>query len=324
MIDKKIKEHFFRNPDVTSVGYGFKRTAGVRTNVRCIIVGVKRKKPRTAVHINRLIPVVYRGQMTDVQEKDVEAFSFIARLRPCPPGYSIGHTAITAGTLGAYVKKNGEGDDWWILSNNHVLAASNQGKINDTIIQPGKADGGFSGSDRFAWLREFVTIKWDGGNGGGGCNLFARAWMKLKRIRAIEQPYPNLVDAALAFPVMQTYVNRVYPTTKTIASGFTKFELGDTVIKMGRTTEFTEGTVDAVDVMVRVRYNGGTATFEDQIEIRAANGKEFSAGGDSGSAILDRGGTKIGGLLFAGSGGSDPVTIGNRIGNVVDLMGIRI
>lgn len=323
MIDKKIKERLFKNPDVVSVGYGFKYTGGVKTNARCIVVGVKEKKPKGLVVKARRVPSAVEGQITDVQEKDIKAFSLTAKMRPCPPGYSIGHTAITAGTLGTYVKTETTGDDWVILSNNHVLAASNAGKINDKVIQPGKADGGFSGSDHFAWLREFVTINWDNGN-GAGCNLFARAWMKLKGIKAIEQPKPNLVDAALALPVNQSYVNRVYPISKVMVGEFTNFELGDEVIKEGRTTEFTSGTVDAVDVMVRVDYGGPVATFDDQIEIRSPNGKEFSAGGDSGSAIRDKNGTKIGGLLFAGSGGSDPVTIANRIGNVIEYLKIRI
>lgn len=322
MIERRIKERLFENPDVTSVGYGFKYTAGVRTNVRCIIVGVKNKKPRTTVRPDRLIRPTYQSQLTDVQQKDVKALSFTGRMRTCPPGFSIGHTSITAGTLGAYVRR-GEEPEWWILSNNHVLAASNQGKMNDTIIQPGKADGGFSGSDRFAWLREFVKINWDAGD-GDGCNIFNRLMARFRRVRVIEQPSPNLVDAALALPVIQSYVNRVNPVTHAMATDFTRFELGDEVIKVGRTTEFTQGTVEGVDTMVRVRYDGGTATFDDQIEIRSPEQREFSAGGDSGSCILTTNGKKIGALLFAGAGPPDPVTIANRIGNVVNLMGITI
>lgn len=331
-VDRATKDYFFRNPDVTSVGYGYMYTRGVKTEARCVIVGVKKKKPAALVRAERLIPISYQGQITDVQEWDIRALpaerealgvhanSLVTKKRPCPPGYSIGHTAITAGTLGAYVRRVGDLDDWWILSNNHVLSASNQGKPNDKIIQPGKADGGFSGSDHFAWLREFVTINWDGSD-GGGCNVFARIMAKLRRIRAIEQPTPNLVDAALALPVHQGYVNRTYPFIGTVLSGRVNLELGDDVLKVGRTTEFTRGIVEGVDVMTRVQYDGGTATFDDQIEIRSPDGK-FSAGGDSGSAILDGNGELIGGLLFAGSSGADPVTIANRISNVAALLNI--
>ncbi|MBI2072214.1 MAG: hypothetical protein HYT81_04100, partial [Gemmatimonadetes bacterium] len=42
------------------------------------------------------------------------------RQRPAPTGFSVGHPAITAGTIGARVK-NGSGSVF-VLSNNHVLA----------------------------------------------------------------------------------------------------------------------------------------------------------------------------------------------------------
>lgn len=320
MIDEATKRFLFKNPDVTSVSYGFKYTAGVKTSVRCIIVGVKAKKPRGAVLRGRMIPHAVGAMITDVQERDIEALSYTGRKRPCSPGFSIGHVAITAGTLGAYVK-HGTSDDWWILSNNHVLAASNQGKVNDKIIQPGKADGGFSDRDLFAWLRVFVTINWDNGNGGNGCNLLSRMWMKLRRIRAVRQPHPNLVDAAIAMPVNQGHVARPFPGLGTIAQGFERLILGENVCKVGRTTEVTHGAIEGVGAMIRVQYSNGTATYNDQLEIRTREGKEFSAGGDSGSVILTEDGRLIGGLLFAGGSG---VTIANPIGHVIDLLDISL
>jgi hypothetical protein len=64
-----------------------------------------------------------------------------AKYRPAPIGVSVGHPAITAGTLGARVT---DGTNVYILSNNHVLANINQATINDPIIQPGTYDGGES------------------------------------------------------------------------------------------------------------------------------------------------------------------------------------
>ena len=58
-----------------------------------------------------------------------------ARHRPAPLGVSIGHPDITAGTLGFKVK-DGAGNSY-ILSNNHVMANSNQASIGDNILQPG-------------------------------------------------------------------------------------------------------------------------------------------------------------------------------------------
>ena len=74
-----------------------------------------------------------------------------------------------------------------------------------------------------------------------------------------------------------------------------------TVTKTGPTTNTTVGTIESVNTTVLVNYGTscGIARFVSQIVITAPGG--FSAGGDSGSAILQQS-TKIPvGLLFAGS-----------------------
>ncbi|TVP59895.1 MAG: hypothetical protein EA351_01115 [Gemmatimonadales bacterium] len=58
-----------------------------------------------------------------------------ARVRPAPIGFSVGHPDITAGTLGARVVNGG--GQVFILSNNHILANSNNASIGDPILQPG-------------------------------------------------------------------------------------------------------------------------------------------------------------------------------------------
>src|SRR6266581_984976 len=62
------------------------------------------------------------------------------RQRPAPPGFSVGHPAITAGTIGARVRD--AVGRVYILSNNHVLANSNGATIGDPEYQPGPFDGG--------------------------------------------------------------------------------------------------------------------------------------------------------------------------------------
>jgi len=345
-MNKRLQEatkSLAENPDVTSVGLGYQYTNGENTGQVCVVVGVKKKVTEKSVRIERLIPAKAAGHMTDVQERDIKAPRDVTedltqRMRPCPPGFSIGHVKITAGTLGAYVKR-GQSDEYRILSNNHVLANSNDAQPNDMIIQPGKADGGFSGTDQFGWLEDFAVIKWDGDNGEKKkaakfmwnawrwpANMIAKAWgcpyrLQVQKPHAIDQPHPNLVDAAVARPVSQGHVRLDYLFNIGELKGIRDLELGDTVQKAGRTTEHTIGTVEGVDTMTKVQYGAGKiATFEDQLVIRGGNGSEFSAGGDSGSAILTMDGY-IGGLLFAGGSG---VTIANRISNVVALLGVRL
>src|SRR3989442_14775772 len=68
---------------------------------------------------------------------------------------TIGNVQITAGTLGVLARRNGRPV---ILSNNHVLANQNAGRVGDPILQPGPADGGRL-QDTIARLVDFVPIQ---------------------------------------------------------------------------------------------------------------------------------------------------------------------
>ena len=63
-------------------------------------------------------------------------------VRPLRPGLSVAHPSVTAGTLGGFVRTGG---GLAILSNNHVLAASDAAALGDAVLQPGPADGGAHG-----------------------------------------------------------------------------------------------------------------------------------------------------------------------------------
>jgi hypothetical protein len=332
----QAKQSLKGHPDVVSVGIGYKYRGGVRTDEVCLVVGVRRKLAAAEVPRERLIPARIAEQATDiVQYGEIKALELTQRRRPCPPGYSIGHALVTAGTLGAWVRR-GQGAERYILSNNHVLAASNEASLGDFVRQPGRADGGTE-DDRFARLTEFVQIRFDGGNGGGKKNAAALAWRGWKwpanqvarllgcpyrlevRPLAVEQPYPNLVDAAVARVNLEEWVDPEVPSIGEPA-GIRDFQLGDRVQKTGRTTEHTRGFVEVVGSQTQVDYGtSGTATFDDQLVIRADSG-EFSAPGDSGSAVLGED-AFLGGLLFAGGEG---ITIVNRISHVVSLLGVRL
>lgn len=331
------------NPDVTSIGKGYRYKNGKRTKEVVIVVGVAKKLPTAQVRRDRILPRAFLEVPIDVQDQPLEAQtqvqttpeSLVGKMRPCPPGYSIGHYLITAGTLGFWAKRNGS-DDWVLFSNNHVLANSNDARPNDEIRQPGKHDGGTS-SHRFALLTEFVKINFEGKNGKkkaakflwkmwkAPANALARVAgcpyrLEVTRPGAVEQPDPNLVDLAWAKPMLPSYVETTFPLGVGDLRGIRDLELGDRVQKVGRTTEHTLGMVVAVESFTRVNYgSAGIAAFDDQLQIRADEG-DFSAGGDSGSAILSMD-NYLGGLLFAGGGG---VTIANPIRHVVALGGVRL
>lgn len=337
-------KHWARShPTIIAVYEGFKYVKGQRTPERCIVFGVKAKQPRTELPYGEEIPARFGIVRTDVIETpEFKALALTQRLRPCPAGLSVGHVAITAGTFGAPVKR-GASDDWLILSNNHVLANSNTAAIGDEIVQPGKHDGGTAPADRLATLEDFVAINFDGAQLPGKKNTTAaRAWWSAVKAvgnfgarsvgcpyrvhvspHQITQPSPNLVDAAIARPLDQADLAPVVHQRGPIV-GIRDAELGMTVVKTGRTTGPTSGMVEGINGDVQVSYGAGQiARFTNQVFIRGEGGVEFSAGGDSGSAILapTEEGLFLCGLLFAGGSGQ---TIANRISDVVALLGIRV
>jgi len=353
-------------PNLQMVGWGYKYENGKRTEKIVPVVGVTEKLTAGQIQSRslRAIPSTIDGLPTDVktvgiftaprEPKEAVVQEFTQRRRPALGGDSCGHRDITAGTLGAWVRR-GQDDTHVILSNAHVLSNVNRASIGDYIYQPGPFDDGLELANRIAKLEEFVRIHFSdpgGGDGGGDKGPkkdgLARKWfgfwagianfparlnhcprrlvyepnvtVRRRTGQALEQPYPNLVDTAAARAISETDVSEEIRNLDE-PLGFRDLELGDLVRKSGRTTETTSGRVTVVEALVNVSYGSdGVAPFQDQFVIESENGGPFSKGGDSGSVIMTEDGF-IGGLLFAGSATD---TIANRISNVISLLGIRL
>ena len=100
--------------------------------------------------------------------------------------------------------------------------------------------------------------------------------------------------------------------------------LGIPVMKYGRTTSLTRGSITGINFTVSIDYRNGTARFVQQILINGRNGGVFSSGGDSGSLVVVETGTDARrpvGLIFAGAG---PVSVANPIGPIMNRFGIGI
>ncbi len=195
------------------------------------------------------------------------------------PGGSIGHYKITAGTLGGFVE---DADNYYMMSNNHVFANSNQCFHGDPIVAPGPSDAGSSAPDVVGTLDKYAPLS------------------KIKR---------DGVDAALAR--FTDAVDFFEPWDYAGIGTIKKTPVSDRfsvnrVIKKGRTTGVTRGVVTAFE-LDGIQINYGTPsdpaiiTFDDQIEIVGATStKAFSAGGDSGSFIIDRDTMQVYALLYGG------------------------
>ena len=320
---KRNRDQLLTRANVVATGVGYKITAGQKTSNLCIVCSVTQKVAELQITSQDMVPKTLEGTPTDVVQTGIirALQSPTDRIRPAPGGVSIGHKDITAGTLGCLVKKN---DQIFILSNNHVLANSNQAEIGDPILQPGPYDGGSYPDDHIANLEEFVPIEFIGLDSdcpfaiatAGFLNGIATLLGSHVRMKAIiQQAGDNLVDAAIARPLNPSDVSDEILEIGTI-QGSAEAELGMAIKKSGRTTGLTTGVVEQVDVSANVQYGEGKiALFTDQLMAGA-----MSQGGDSGSAVLDDT-NRLVGLLFAGS---DTTTVINRIENVFSLLGVSV
>jgi len=312
-------------PNVVGVGTGYKMKSGQQTSELSIVTLVKRKLPPTALKAEALIPAQVDGIPTDVLEVgEIHALAVPTdRWRPAPGGVSIGHYNITAGTLGVVVRDRATGTRL-ILSNNHVLANSNDASEGDPILQPGPADGGIIGRDTIANLLRFHPIRY--GSEPGTCglanfyaavgNFLAKLFGSSHRLETIREDSAavNYVDCALARPISDGDVLDEILVVGTV-TGTVEASLGMPLRKSGRTTGYTIGEVLVLDATVDVSYGTlQTARFEGQIIAGA-----MSAGGDSGSLVVSGDPPKAVGLLFAGS---EQSTILNPIQLVLETLGI--
>ena len=290
---------------VVGCALGEKIVDGRFTGQKAVLVFVTKKLADRHLPEGALVPhETPNGIPTDVIE--VGQFralaGFQSRERPARCGSSVG-TSELSGTIGALVQlDNGM---LAILSNNHVLAASNAAQIGATIIQPGAGggDGGLDPQDFIAKLTRFVTIAFPG---------------------------PNLVDCAAA----QTSFDNVSPefhTYPTIDPTPIEAENLMAVRKEGRTTGLTLGQVFATNFTVDVQYETADGTqsarFINQIAIRSSETNPFggrrlfSDEGDSGSLIVEASSFNPVGLLFAGDSSSG-ITSANPIAEVIKQLKI--
>ena len=315
-----------RKKNVVGVGMGKKIVRGKRTDQDCITVMVRQKVPTQALSKDDVIPREIEGVATDVvQVGTIRAFAERTdRWRPAPGGVSIGHYKISAGTLGAIVRDNQTGSRL-ILSNNHVLANSNDAAQGDEILQPGPFDGGDMGEDVIARLDRFVPIVFGTSPSDCGlansvaafCNALAGFFGSSYRFQAIKTlAETNRVDAAVALPLGDDLVSDEILDIENVMGWTEDVQIGTAVRKSGRTTELTEDEIQVLNATVNVDYGEGrTATFTNQMVAGP-----MSQPGDSGSLVLDSENRSVG-LLFAGS---DQTTVLNPIKDVISLLDIDI
>lgn len=285
--------------NVQGMAFGRRIAHGEITDEPALVIYVARKVAKEYLYPSSLLPrrMSVGGDSLEVDVLETGPFypqSFTARERPAPSGISIGHVAITAGTLGCLVTDQTDGS-LCILSNNHVLANENAAAVGDAIVQPGPADGGTAPADQVARLRRFITINASGNIvdcaiGAVDDQTFVVNQMKnnLMPVPGPDHPAVGLLFAGSCNSTIMNPIDAVLQQLNIQLLGgpgsTVAAEIGMNVEKVGRTTEYTTSTIREIDATVSIGYRFGTATFDHQIVTAW-----LSAGGDSGS-IVCRGG----------------------------------
>lgn len=297
---RKESANYLKNPNITSVGIGYKVQQGKTTGELSVQFTVGQKAAPEALEelgselIPKFVTVDGIDVPTDVIERSYGTeFRIISESEarrkksarkvvcdPIVPGVSIGHPSISAGTVGCVVYDANSGTPY-VLSNWHVLCGA-EGQIGDEVVQPGRYDDDRVENNVAGRLvRSHLGI-------AGDCAIAEIDNRRLEReIMGLGVAIERLGEAVL----------------------------GDHVVKSGRTTEITYGIVTRTNVVVKVHYAGPGIVQIGCIEIgpdpkRPAVEGEISMGGDSGGVWVAMEKNKPSkvmlGLHFAGEVGDAP------------------
>lgn len=216
------------------------------------------------------------------------------RVRPLSPGVQLQNWDADArwgrldrqrfvvGSLGMVIERDGER---LLISNNHVLADQNRGRIGDRIAQPGGAR--LAPDEVVARLERFVPLQTSppGAHPSRGTVRWNRVDAAFARVDAAVDCITHMGECAQP-------------------------RIGERVFKIGRTTGLRWGVITSIGERVGpVSYAIGNCWFSGSFVIEGEGGRPFSDGGDSGAVVMRVVASERGkprheavGLIYAGNG----------------------
>jgi hypothetical protein len=327
--DRLIKDHKVRR-----TGVGFKIKDGKVTDTIAIVAFVRYKPTIDILTKQNIAPIPPKIEdiPTDVIGIPTGFMPRINRLletavipddsrhRPFSGGVAtINARERATGTLGLLVQKlHDSSNKLYAITNNHVGANEDVDGLPSTAnkgdpwIQPGAHGHGTVPDDVIATLFEWNRIK---PAGSDQVNFYDFA---------LGQIMDSSMSDAKAYQVMD--IGDV--------KGIEDINLGDMVMKRGRTTLKTTGRVTAMSVSTTVDYQGIPCGYENQIVITGFPDPQtpFSLPGDSGSVIVSidknpqTNAYSVKALLFAGGQGDDGIdhTVASPIKRIAQDFNLNI
>jgi hypothetical protein len=292
-------------PGVVAVALGYKVRGGEMTDVPALRIYVEEKKPAADLAPEELVPPEFGGMPTDVLEppqvvEDVDA-------TPCAERAP--HSTLTGGITISTLKQGPDGKvelgtlgfmatipgatpphDIALVTNNHVIVGKAGGREGDTVYQPKWArrapDGSVGleklGADTVGTVLKLADKKDDLSGSyvdaaSVKLDICISSWCNSNCRLSFNKDIQGLAIGGR---------NDIHDVSNTVA-------MGEVVVKVGRTTGRTVGTVTGVHVATK---NPDGVLVHDNIEVTAVSMQDpgncggplrFSDSGDSGSALID-------------------------------------
>jgi hypothetical protein len=298
-VKNRALEGLLARAGVHAVGVGAKIANGERTQEPAVIVYVEQKKPLDEIAPADLVPSEIDGVKTDVIEMPIPTVlqrpgqlfganrEDTSQYRPVRGGTQIARAGASGvGTLGCLMTVGGDPNTVIALTNHHVIYDEDC-SATANHEEAGQPDGSTSScgccGDIIGKVLDaqcdadvdIALVKLDGG---------------VKWLGEVQEI--GVVTGAHALAAADVAPANTFQ-----------------VVKRGRTSGFTGGTIQAWDTSGSInKHDGSLHRNYDHVMVITPNpdpaspgtGTDFSLPGDSGSAILDTGG-KVVGILFGGS-----------------------
>lgn len=219
-------------------------------------------------------------------------------------------TGCCGGTMGALLADNSGGE--YILSNNHILALSDQAEPGDSITQPGLIDNDCSpvGVNQIATLTAYAPLNNPHTNVDAAIATISGG--------AVDSTGKILEFGAKQMDGTLSAAQLGISTSSGRGEAITTSMLPMQLVKSGRTTGLTCANLTVLSLDLSVDYFKDcaetipylTRTFTDQF---AVSGNGFGDAGDSGAVIVDASNAEPVGLYFAG--GTDITGVSHAVAN---------
>lgn len=291
----KLAEGWVQQGGIQGFGIARRITAGVLQRERVLKVYVDRKLPRTGLGKGLIPSQVTIPSLGVSVPVDVEAIgriraqNFQRHGRPLFRGLSIGlKNGEGGGTLGCFVRKRGDADAVYLLSNAHVLQNFSNTGSDTEVCQPAVKFNGEGADHVVADFTEAVPIVFDNDH------------------------FVNRVDAAIA---------RLRPGVEikpTLTQGAGEFREDTEVTLMGAASGTPVGKIKTTSFQPVVEYTNPPRKARFRLQVLCTS---FTSPGDSGSIVLNSRNNKVLGLHIGGGPGGSLFT---PIQLVLDELGIEL